>query len=186
MEKNTNIRAFLAVKITPDLKNSIQKVQHDLQSQISGLRWSRVDNIHLTLKFLGDTPDTAVTPIINDIEKQIDQIPCFHVNRPRILWLGSQHTPKEYHDLLDLLEAIMIRFGFAKEQKKRIPHLTIGRIKKLKKRELLSTIANQYKLENVLELKVNRIVFFKSVLKPQGPEYTALAHFNLNSNGGLS
>ncbi len=197
MKEHELIRAFWAVETTRELQAELAVIQNQLKTLITGVRWTRIGNIHLTLKFLGDTPPSEIQSMVNELKKPLSSLKAFRLpietlgifpdlRRPRIIWLGTENVPEDYYRLVEIIDENMVKFGFERERRKQIPHLTIGRIKRLKKSQILSTIVDQFKKLQVPELAVDRVSLVKSVLKPHGPEYAAMAKFNLISNGGES
>ena len=91
------IRSFVGIRIDPEMLQRISEVQSQLQQKLRGVRWVRKENLHLTLKFLGDTPEEKVGPLVNVLEPVLAAIAPFRIigrgigvfpdiRRARILW----------------------------------------------------------------------------------------------------
>lgn len=193
MEK---FRCFISIDFE---SSTIQQIQ-DLQKSIGdfgfqSIRWVPGNNQHLTLKFLGDTSTEIIPSIKLELDNLSNIFPIFELkpsklgvfpgwNSPRILWLGLEHS----NELLQIAEIVikeMENLGFAPEERRFSPHLTLGRIKdKMSTVESakLKEICSQMQIRIPTE-KVRKINLYRSILKPSGAEYTLLhASFLLERN----
>ncbi len=182
-------RLFIAVKIeiSKELKNFIVALKKELSNE--KIKWVDFKNFHITLKFLGDTPENLIPQIekalknlsknFHKFEMQLQGVGVFKdIANPRVLWIGleSNETLKElYQQIEENLETL----GFKKENRNFSPHLTIGRIKFLKnKKGLLEKILkNCDKKWNKFEVK--NFILYESILKKEGPTYIELARYEL-------
>ena len=177
----TKVRTFIAVRVPAfePLKEVLQK--------LSGLgkciKTVEPGNLHVTLKFLGDT-EPSVLPVIHDTIRQVAQqfppmsmqvagIGAFpHVNRPSVIWAGLDHAVPLIH-VANLLDAELESLNFSREKRPFQPHLTLARVKRKPPPQLKSIIA-QFQETEFGELKVSEIELFRSELRPEGPIYTVL------------
>ena len=163
------MRLFIAVNFSDEIKSHILKVQGLLRSQCTRGSFTRPENLHLTLAFLGETPEERLTglyPIIGDIKSPSFDVPfnrtgCFTHSRKELWWIGAdQDCPgqspglsslKSIHDRLvrDLVDA-----GFAVDERPFNAHVTLAReVKRL----------NPIILDcPEIILKVNRVSLMKS------------------------
>ncbi|MBA4348872.1 MAG: RNA 2',3'-cyclic phosphodiesterase [Thermodesulfovibrio sp.] len=183
------MRCFIAIELPQDIKESISSLIDKLRHISKGIRWVPVENIHLTIKFLGEVKDD----LIPEIEKRLSSIRMNHgsfsvaVRRtgafpnfkyPNILWMGideSEDLSRLYSDI----DKTMSELGFEKENRKFSPHLTIGRVKDTKGIE--PVFKEIYTLQDNLfgSIEAKEILLMKSVLKPTGAEYSKIAGFKL-------
>ncbi len=178
------LRTFLSIPVPPEIHALRDKLQDSVNSQGAKISWIRKGNIHLTMKFIGDTPEDDVDKISHTIKDIIISTPamkfeitgtgCFpKKTRPRILWLGIngdltplQHLVRNINDALDPL-------GYPKEEKEYVPHLTLARIKYPQKNtpDISSFLNTEYE---PIKLQINKIHFMRSELFFNGSVYTIL------------
>jgi len=182
-------RTFFAVDIRPDER--LTAIIQDIRSHLSGekIKWVAVDLMHLTLKFLGYTPEDTVRQIINAVDQPVRKMPVMNLHmsalglfknmhNPRVIWIGIKPCPP-LEQAVHTLENTLISFGYAAGPVEFIPHLTLGRVKEIKRTEKLSGLMDRYKTESFGSASIREIVYYESILKPEGPAYIPLAHFPL-------
>ena len=178
------IRAFIAVDIDPQTVKKISEALVQLRPHVPGIRWGSLTNFHFTLKFLGDIEETKVDSIANALELELRPFQRFTINakglgvfpdlkRPRVLWIGLEG--KELKDLASKVEKAMEPLGFMREKREFKPHLTVGRWRELVgSSRTLGKELERWKSYEFGESTVAEVVFFQSVLKPEGTTYHAL------------
>lgn len=177
------MRLFLSVNfpehMIPELNRQIEK----LRKVSRNIRWTKPENIHLTLKFLGDIPDENVSSIVAVLRSDAVSVQQFKVSvkgigffpnakRPRIIWAGVDEGAKELSSLAKEIEEKMIKAGIGKEKWPFTPHATIGRVR----------IGRKVKLDmqqsfEVSSFDVKSFKLMKSVLTSSGPEYEVIESF---------
>lgn len=181
------MRCFISIELESSIKNNINDfiLQNNLSKLFSGIRWTKPDNLHITLAFLGDIS----TDRISDVKKILTKIASNHMpfsidlsdlgffpslKNPRVLWIGINEQP----NLLKLKDDINKRldaFNISYDKKPFSPHLTIGRIK--------DPLQIEPKAVSELEFKasflVTEIYLMKSDLSPTGASYTNLYNVKL-------
>ncbi|MDI3544896.1 MAG: 2,3-cyclic 3-phosphodiesterase [Rikenellaceae bacterium] len=177
-------RLFIAIplKLNNHAKQSILEIQTQLSQ--NSIKWVSFDNLHLTLQFLGDTNENDIETIINILDILQEYFTKFEVklsglytfgnrSNPNVLWTNwiDNNQAKKLAKLLN--EQISLK-NTIKSDEKFIPHLTLGRIKRItdlsKFNEIISNNANLY----LGKYTIDEIILFESKLKPLGPEYFAL------------
>jgi len=178
------IRAFIGIRIDPNMAQKIAEVQSRLQESFSGIRWVGTNNLHLTLKFLGDVEEGKVKPISEALEQALQDISQFSIlgreigvfpdiRRARVLWVGLES--EALASVAKSVESALKPIGFPREKRGFTPHLTIGRWRNFDGRpERLKQEIDRFKNYDFGESWVEEVVFFQSVLKPQGAVYSAL------------
>lgn len=176
-------RAFIAIDLPETVRRSLAEAQEALNLHGASIKWVRPENIHLTLKFLGDT-DTAQTarivgamtsaakdcPGLSLMAKDIGVFP--DLKRARVIWAGVKGQLEILINLQRNLEDYLAELGFAKERRNFSAHLTLGRVKgKIAPTRLKAAIEGFKGFESE-PFKVDRIVLFKSELRPSGAVYT--------------
>jgi RNA 2',3'-cyclic 3'-phosphodiesterase len=183
------IRAFLAVDLEPQALEQICRATDGLRERIPSIRWVPKENLHLTVKFLGNIEETRVTDIAVALRRQLSPFSRFRISakglgvfpergRPKILWVGL--TGKELTELATNVESCLLPLGFAPEQRSFTPHLTIGRWRQFDRPpgELKQELEN-WRGRSFGESSVNEVILFRSELNPAGSIYRRLEAFAL-------
>ncbi|EPR38884.1 MULTISPECIES: RNA 2',3'-cyclic phosphodiesterase [Desulfococcus] len=179
------IRAFIAFKIPESVLCHIRSIQETLAAGGISMRWTPVENVHLTLKFLGDIRPTAVESIFEAMTgsvqaafplrfsaKGLGVFPGIH--RPRVLWIGLKGDTALLIDLQRRLDVALEALGFAPELRSFKAHLTIGRARgPLNPQKLALLLASAGSAESP-QFSVDKLILFQSELYPRGPIYTEL------------
>lgn len=182
-------RTFFAIDIHPDdkMKNLLQEIKESLIGE--KIKWTPWDQLHLTLKFLGDTPVQEIQNIVDAVSGQLGEIPVItlqlnsvglfkNLRNPRIIWIGIKPC-QELQLAWQCVNDNLLPFGYPAEDSEFVPHLTIGRVKAISQSEKLADIIGRSKDVSFGEMVVPEIVFYESVLKPEGPIYIPLKRFPL-------
>jgi 2'-5' RNA ligase len=180
------IRSFLAFELPPDIKSMVKRVSEDVRRSELNLKWVKVDNIHLTVVFMGNIRTEDVQVIGEKIEDVCLGCKPFEISlkgmgvfpdtrRPRVLWLGLEMETERISSFRNSLQERLLAFGIKEEKRAFTPHLTLGRFDKPGRGDsLLVDIISQYKDLKGPVCQLEELVMFKSELKPGGPEYTKL------------
>jgi len=189
------IRAFIAIPLPDSLLERLAALQRKLERQVPArsVRWVRAGGIHLTLKFLGDTPTeklpdieqalAAVARHVPTCSFTVGELGCFpDPRRPRVVWVGVQEPTGRLAALQGAIEEVVTPFGYPPERRGFTPHLTLGRVHRKASRsdaaQMGEAVANAT-VGVLAEVSVAHFALIRSVLKPTGAEYTELAKFSL-------
>jgi RNA 2',3'-cyclic 3'-phosphodiesterase len=183
------LRAFIAIELPAHVCDAIQKQTARLRQTLGNdlIRWVPTQNMHLTLKFLGDTTTSYLDFLKQLLTHEADSHPQFDLQlgglgsfpnsrRPRLLWIGL-HAPADLASLQRSVEAGTSRLGYEQEERAFSPHLTIGRVKQNispPEMQKIRTALDTIQLGNIGTARVDSIHLFKSDLQPSGPIYTKL------------
>jgi len=183
------MRTFIAIELPDRIKKEIEQLQAPLKKTNAFVSWVKPENIHVTLKFLGEVPENKINEVFSATGKALEGAKKFtmslkglgafpDVRRPRVIWVGSGSGEKELSYLANRVEEEMEKIGFPKEDRKFSAHFTIGRVKSPKNVEKLMELV---KLSNFQteEIEVNEVVVMKSQLHPAGAIYTPLKKITL-------
>jgi 2'-5' RNA ligase len=176
-------RAFIAIDLPESIKSFLSEAQEALKLYGFRVKWVRPQNIHLTLKFLGDTAtaDTdkiaeAMTlaakncPIVSLSVKGVGVFP--NVRRPRVIWAGLNGQIETLANLQQTLDAHLADLGFARDTRAFKSHLTLGRVKgKIASDRMLAAIDKLKEFESE-SFETHQVILFKSELRPSGAVYT--------------
>ncbi|MBN1559220.1 RNA 2',3'-cyclic phosphodiesterase [candidate division KSB1 bacterium] len=182
MEK---IRTFICIDLPDEIVDYLSTVQNKLQRVGRGVRWVAPQNIHLTIKFLGDVRSDAIDDIAQAVSRACHETPPFSVSlshtgafpnfhRPRIFWVGIREESGALLSLYQKMEDELQRLHFAREDRRFSPHLTLGRSKSDDGLEEVSTALQQEKCP-ALSFVARELIVMQSELAPQGALYTPLA-----------
>jgi 2'-5' RNA ligase len=188
------IRTFVAVELAPSVKARAGELIGKLRAASAQITWVQPAQMHLTLKFLGDVPDTDTPDICRVVEKVAAGFEPFEVicrglgafpsaDHPRTLWIGITDGAVALCDLQAAIDdALKRELGFAREPRKFQPHLTIGRVKHEppEARGELSTLIEQYAQFDADLAVVDEVVTFASFLGRSGATHEALGRAELN------
>lgn len=183
------IRCFIAINLQDTLKREISESTAGLRKGEWDVRWVSTENLHITLKFLGETSED----LLQDIEEKLSEASAccksFDVRlcgvgvfpdekRPRVIWIDLFDS----EDLVRLQGAIensMRDLGFKKEARPFSPHLTIGRVRTLKGKDSLLSAVRTLKDREFGNIRIDRFSLMRSDLRPSGAQYTVMAEFKL-------
>lgn len=183
---DSNIRCFIAIPIAQEIKEELISLQEQLKKAEAQVKWVKPDSIHLTLKFMGNVPRNkiiSVTKIIKEIahkkewfEISLDTLGAFpSIKKPRVIWVGLRDPQKRMKQLAQELDRRLFSIGLPKEEKEFVPHLTLGRVKKLDNRDKLVEIMSSLKVVFAGKMLVTKINLMKSQLTPAGPIYSVIS-----------
>jgi 2'-5' RNA ligase len=180
------IRSFVAVEVPGRVRQQISELLVVLRRQpLSSVRWVRPEQMHLTLAFLGEVTSDFITAVQGALVKAAPTIPGFAaqlgglgafpgLGRGRVVWAGMKMGKNELVALQREVTRVLVGVGYVPEARPFSPHLTLGRL-----REPANVApVGQARFESE-PFDVDRVVLFRSVLRPEGPVYTRLAEFPL-------
>jgi len=184
------IRSFLAIELPKPILKKIEEVQGDLRSTHADVRWVNPEKIHLTLKFFGNIEESRIDPIFKSIEEPIRNTLPFslkvqgvgafpNLKNPRVIWIGLVNGREVLISFQKQIEAQLEKIGIQPEDRPFHPHLTLGRMKSSRGKEELAGRMEKHKEEEFGDFQVERVVLFKSDLRPTGPIYTPLRELRL-------
>ncbi|HRQ40664.1 MAG TPA: RNA 2',3'-cyclic phosphodiesterase [Chloroflexota bacterium] len=175
------IRAFIAIELPSDVKKELGGIGQSLALQMPPrlVRWVQPDNMHLTLRFLGDTAVTKLALLAQQLDELATHHPPFHMQlgrlgcfpnpkRPRVIWVGTAGDHQVLVAVKQGLDERLAPLGWAVEDKPFSAHLTIGRVND----GHLPPTMNWDVPVNPLPFTVHEIHLIESRLTPKGPIYT--------------
>ena len=188
-------RLFLAIPIKTN-DNGFVPLLDGLKRQLAHekrINWVRPDNIHLTLKFIGSTPNEDIPKIIDGVGEMLRNHKTFTMdfNRtgifgsryaPRVIWLGMQNTPQELYDLEEDTLTTFDNIGYLRDRQNFVPHITLGRIKELCEKQYFQKIVSGIEQKSYIKQEVNEIILFQSFLRPEGAVYKEIKKFRMNDD----
>ncbi len=186
------LRLFIAIELPPDVCEALGTLQKRLQGfdRDHAVRWGSISSIHLTLKFLGDTPAARQPEIEAALHKAVaghkvfdltvEGAGCFpDLRKPRVVWAGAGGDMDTLHALRDAVERAISPLGFPTEERPFSPHFTLGRARQDASRSALSSLGEQIghaEVGTLASWRVEGVSLMRSDLKPSGAVYTQVAY----------
>lgn len=192
-----DLRLFIAIEMDDALRKEMKRVQKQLQDAraLSFVRWVAPQNIHLTLKFLGNTKQAQVPMLTAALERPARNIApfqltarglgCFpNMRRPNNVWVGLEGDLQTAALLARRIEEECVELGFARDPHGFAPHLTLGRVKREASNDTRTVIGEFIKNAPPTTLGMihaDALHLIASDLRPSGPIYTTLARIAFGS-----
>lgn len=191
------MRAFIAIELPGETKALLSGLAGELSKSGSDTSWVKPENIHLTLKFLGEIDDKntgQITRIMEETAKttgpfpaQLSSIGAFPgINFPRVIWVGVGKGSDKVAEIAKTLEREIEKVGIPSEDRPFSSHITIGRVRSRLKRNLLVDALNaasgRIDWQGKGEFRVTKITLYKSTLTPKGPVYETVNEAHLTTN----
>jgi 2'-5' RNA ligase len=180
------MRLFVAVDISSQVKDRIGQVQRKLKRDMAesdrGVKWVRPEQIHLTLKFLGEVRDAAITQVCDGVTRTAARCDSFEMQArglgvfgqpARVVWAGLEPCPA-LMTLQAELENEFEKIGWAKESRAFAGHLTLCRVKNAAAGRKIAHAVETVKNEILGSVWVDQAVLYESRLHADGPEYSAV------------
>ena len=188
------LRTFLAIDLPSALHSAIGQNLRTVKRELPGLSWSKTENLHINLKFLGETTESRVDQIRRVVEPAISHVSPFELdlkgfgvfpdNRsPRVLWIGLGGALNSLNTLAECIGNAVVPLGFPQEDRPFRPHLTVARVKRGHREvgRVLATLGLLTAPFPCGPILVERVTLFKSDLGQTGPIYTKLWDVSLQA-----
>ena len=195
------MRAFLAIRFSTDEHRLFESLQALLATMpaLEDFRWVRPENIHITLRFLGDIEEEQAAAAAEALRRAGEGAPAFevsldrfgvfpHLKRPNVLWAGPSETPGPLMEFETNLSRYLAEAGFPAGEGPFRPHMTIAR-RRSRDRPLAGLegeleVAEQRWLTPPLICRAREAVLFRSELNPSGAIHTTLGKVTLGQAHG--
>lgn len=193
------LRAFIAIELPQNIKDAIERQTVRLRQTLGNdlVRWVPAQNMHVTLKFLGDIAASHVEFLKQMLARESESHQQFDLQigglgsyptskRPRVLWVGL-HAPADLASLQKSIEAGACRLGYEQEERPFSPHLTLGRVRQnLSPADLpkIRSALDNIQLGNIGTARVDSVHLIRSDLQPSGSIYTNLFSAPLTKTRG--
>ncbi len=180
-------RTFIAIEPPQTVRPKIKEHIDRLRSALPDVRasWTREDNLHLTLKFLGDVPVNQIEPLSEALKRAATQTPGFELiirgcgsfpprGKPNVVWIGIEDPSSNLRKLQASVEDECAKAGFDRDPRLFHPHLTIARLRNPKGARSLSELHQEIGFEPV-SAEVSDVCLIRSELSSAGSMYTVIA-----------
>jgi 2'-5' RNA ligase len=182
-------RLFIAIELPSDVRRKISQHVELLRSAVPDVRasWVREENLHLTLKFLGDTPVERVEEVSAALTDAANQIAVFEIQlagcgafppngKPKVLWIGIEDPTRSLYRLHAAIEDKCAQVGIARDDRSFRPHLTIARLRESRgARQLVES--HQEIGFGPHRITAGDLCLIKSELRPEGSRYTVIERY---------
>ena len=183
-------RLFVAFPIIAN--EELNELLYSLKRKLSHerLNWVKPENMHLTMKFIGETPASMVPPIIDVLEKITKKQSKFKLDfnrtgifgssyKPKVLWLGCNEYSEPLQELAKETIQQFKTLGFPADRQNFVPHLTLARINYLVDKALFQNIVQQIPQKTYLNPEIGSVILYESILRKEGPVYKIIREFQL-------
>jgi 2'-5' RNA ligase len=183
------VRTFIACEMQADLQQAIQQAIHPMRRTLGAglVRWVPTQNVHLTLKFLGDVTTSSLEMIERTMAAEAARCEPFDgsvegfgafpsLHRPSVLWIGFK-APPALGALQHELDLATERLGYKGDQRSFSPHLTIGRVRTTGRATDTHKVRDelaQFQIGTLGSVHVDAVHLFRSDLQAAGAVYTKL------------
>ncbi|MBW9220070.1 RNA 2',3'-cyclic phosphodiesterase [Methanothermococcus sp. SCGC AD-155-N22] len=172
------MRCFLAIELSDEIVEGLEDLKRNFK--IDGIKLVEKENLHITVKFLGEIEEKTVEDIkgmdlsLEPVESRIRGLGVFpNENYIRVIWVGASNLVPLFEEVDKRLQDLNF-----KREREYVPHITIGRVKFLKDRKLLKERIEKYRDIDLGTLYVDSIVLMKSTLTKSGPIYEVLERWD--------
>jgi 2'-5' RNA ligase len=181
------MRLFVAIELDRSMKRSLSSMIDDLSRWRRDVKWVREEQMHLTLKFLGETPNDKVSAVRDAAKSVADATPPFTLSldacgcfppsgKVRVIWGGCVEPAAELLRCAARCEDAFAGLGFARERRAFSPHLTVGRVRDDRSGSGLRGAIDALTVKKATQ-DAESLSVFESTLSPSGAQYTPLGHF---------
>ncbi len=193
MNHNDNIRTFIAIPLPNQVRDYLSNIIKVFKETFPGnaVKWVHPDNIHITLKFLGDVSKSNLHILFDKLDSKnqffpftltLNKIGAFpSIYKPQVIWAGTTNH-EILIEIVKFIERSTSLINEEKEPKSFVPHMTIARLRPGIKNNQIDELKREiYKYKEIesLSFEVNHYCVFQSFLNSKGPIYTALRRYDL-------
>ena len=195
-DDHSRIRLFVAIQIPEAVRNEMSAIQRELKPFALGdVRWTNPEQLHLTLKFLGNVPAASVEPVKQSLNTACSGIRPFSLRakgvgffpnerQPRVIWVGFEGGENVLTGLQARVERTLAPLAEKPGAEKFLPHTTLGRFQKYRryKTEQLVPRARTHQHRVFGEWRVEEVILFRSEPSAAGARHSPVAVFPLSAN----
>lgn len=181
---NERIRSFISVDLDDvGIREKIASAQKDLEKTGADLKLVEPEIMHLTLRFLGEIPESTVQKVkeildgvrFQPFDANFSGLGAFpNLNRINVVWVGIVHGHEELRGIFEQVEPKLRQIGMSPDNKGFSPHLTIARVRSGRNKTALADTVSKMKDLAFGNMPVTCVRLKKSTLTPKGPIYTTI------------
>ena len=176
------MRLFIGIILPKEIRDEIYEVMSLFSRNVAKIKWIAKKNLHLTLKFIGEVDDKeflAIEKLLENLnfksfEVNLNEFGVFpNLMNPKVFWINL-FPEKKVIELQQKVDSELL--GFISKDQIFVPHITLGRIKLVKKKNELVEEIKETKIEKK-RFKINHFCLIESKLSKDGPKYKILKTF---------
>lgn len=178
------MRSFVSIDLPEGFRPGIEELQRELKRTGADIKLVDPEQVHVTVKFLGEVKDSRVDDVAAALERAAARVEPFDAafnsvgvfpsqSYMRVIWIGTEGDG--FTQLAAAVEDEMARLGFEQEDRDFVPHATVARVKSGRKKEELGEVLDRFDDRNFGEMTIDRLILKESVLRPSGAEYSDVA-----------
>ncbi|HKO45058.1 MAG TPA: RNA 2',3'-cyclic phosphodiesterase [Pyrinomonadaceae bacterium] len=192
--KETPWRVFCSIDIPQEVRGKVEEHISQLKRAVPEAKasWSRPENIHLTIKFLGEVPPKRAEQLSQAASRAVTGLGRFRIRLeqtgsfpkhgpPRVLWIGIRNLDGKLAELFARLEDECATEGFRKESRPFRPHLTVARLRDPQGARTVA-LAHQELGFGPAEFDVSELLVMRSELGPHGSKYSVISRHALDES----
>lgn len=176
------MRTFIAIELSPTVRRPLIRLLREELPRDRDVRWVTENQLHLTLKFLGEVGDDQLRAVcdaaaaacagVAPFPLRIRGLGVFPAPRnPRVLWCGVDDPTGSCNRWVERIDPPLTELGFKPETRKFTPHITLGRSRSTGGARVLAEALERVAPPETEEMLVEQVVVFESILRPSGAEY---------------
>jgi RNA 2',3'-cyclic 3'-phosphodiesterase len=182
------MRTFVAIEVSSEISKAANELVERLARARETVRWVRPENMHLTLKFLGEVEDVRSIEVCRAVQAAVEPFATFPFrcggvgafpssSRPRTVWIGLDQGEHQMIALQEAVDEALYEIGFPRDSRRFHPHLTLGRVKRQCRD--LPKLLEQFGQFEAGGMLAREVAVFSSKLESSGPVYMKLGHADL-------
>jgi 2'-5' RNA ligase len=198
-EREERPRLFVAVELPPSWRDGFARLMDEMKDALARearskgvrVRWVRPEGIHLTLKFLGETPASRVHAVKRTLEQAVPEAPRLRLaagragsfsdrRAPRVVWIGVEGETRELAALAERVDIALAAVGYPRERRGFAPHLTLARLPdglSQAERDAVVAVTNAFTVPAFDPFVADQVSLMRSYLGPGGARYERMAAF---------
>jgi len=173
--------------VSEELKAALIDIKQSLST--SKINWVDFSTLHLTIAFLGDTPNNVIQRLQTDFKNKINDFGTFQLKvanvgffgpkaSPTVVWVGVESCEKLVK-LHKIINDIVLQHKTQHDFRPFKPHVTIGRIKQSADTDIVNSLSRKYKNKKFQTVQCDKVIMYQSILTPKGAIYKPLFEQNL-------
>ena len=180
------VRTFIGIALNDAVRKNLVSLQRELSAGGAKVKWVEEENLHLTMKFLGDVDMTLIGEIGQVLQDSVAQVEPFTFTvhgagafpgtaSARIVWVGATGPIETLAKIYNHLNENLARLGVARENRRYVPHITLGRVKSPSKGRELTELIKKNSEKVFGDVDAGEILLMMSELSSSGPKYSVLS-----------